>query len=174
MPVLKAYKCETHGDFEAALSICPTCKRRAKRSGIAEIVASRTPPGMGSAKYKNTNRLLETALRDQGLVDYTNKNCHAGEAGKAKFRSEWQHTSGLNVGYGFDFLHKISGGAQLASLDMDSVKTGNPQYNPVNPHALLPEGLSAVTTPDARIGSAAQLRARTTLERGTGGVIGGG
>ncbi len=170
MPVVKTFHCDNCGEFQAPLSICPSCKRRAKRSGIAEIVASRQAPGVSSAKYRNSNRLLETALTEQGLVDYTNRNCHAGEAGKPTFRSEWQHSSGLHVGYGAEFLHKVSGGAQLAQLDLDSVKTGTPIYNPAPAQAALEAAkLSAITTANAKVGVSAQrnphLSARTTIER---------
>ena len=160
---MKSWTCSDHGEFSAPISICPVCKKRSKRNGLKEIIDSGTPPSQTRASFKKTNELMDTTLRAQNMTNYSNATGY-GNAGKATFANEYQHDSGLMVGYGMDFLQKYMGGSQLAQVDLEAVrqgKQGPEAYNPVDVKKLA--DWTATVPAGSTIGSASHIRERTNV-----------
>lgn len=165
---MKSWTCVSHGEFQSPLSICPTCKKRAKRNGLKEIIDSQTAPGVTRAIYSDLNHMMEDAMKAGHLRDYSN----ATGVPKVTFENEFQHESGLVTGYGKDFLHKISGGAPLATMDLDATldrARHTPSHQPVEAVHNAPldlakyDNLHATVEAGGKIGSSRHIAERTNV-----------
>jgi hypothetical protein len=86
--VIKEFRCDTHGDFESGLPICPVCKRKAKRVFL-------TAPNIGSTKFGNINRALDDILPSQHLSNYSNATGYP----RPSFSNVFQNSSGFSAGW---------------------------------------------------------------------------
>ena len=165
---MKSWTCASHGEFRSPISICPTCKKRGKRNGLKEIIETQSAPGVTRAIYSDLNHMMEDALAAGHLRDYSN----ATGVPKVSFENEYQHDTGFVTGYGKDFLNKISGGAPLASMDLDATldrARHTPHYQQVEPVYGAPldlakyDNLHATVNAGGRIGSARHIAERTDV-----------
>lgn len=153
----KEWCCPEHGNFEGAISICPTCKRRGQRVFL-------TAPSVTRANFSKTNAVMEDAFKGNNLRNYSNATGY-GIAGKPTFQNEFQSDSGLVAGYGKDFLAKISGGATLGRLDLEqTLAQRQAVHQQVDPNQLMPDNFAATVQAGAQINSNSHIAARTTIK----------
>jgi hypothetical protein len=150
--VLKEWRCETHGDFEDSLPLCPRCKRIAKRVFL-------TPPNIGSVKQQNITRALDHILPSQNLANYSNATGYP----KPTFDGVYQNSSGMVAGFGLQNLPRL-----LPSVPRDAplgrVDPLTGRREEVNLAAWadkLPKAVSAVN--GEKIGQAGYLRDKRTF-----------
>ena len=157
--IIKEFRCDTHGDFESTLPICPTCKKISKRVFL-------TPPNIGSVKEQNVNRVLDDVLPSQNLTNYSNATGYP----KPVFSNVYTNQSGLSAGWGLGSLKDLGVRMDQPLQKMD-VNTG--QRVPVDLASIeanMPKAVSAEV--GAQVGSGARvskgesvLRSLTQVER---------
>jgi hypothetical protein len=146
--ILKEWRCDSHGDFEAMLGICSCCGRKATRVFLS-------PPRIQTGMAKRVDRTLSREFERRGITNFSNSG------GVNKFtqgrRPDMTYASGNQAG-----VTAIWGSADLHKYGL------NPAALTVNgaPISLEQRGAEEIkmgdVLPDGR-DRAAALRAQTTI-----------
>ena len=152
MAITKEFRCDAHGDFESGFPLCPVCKKVSRRVFL-------TPPGIGSVRAQNINRVLDDVLPSQNLSNYTNATGYP----KPTFNSIYTNDSGYSAGWGLDSMKDLLGSKDLPLTRMNP-DTGAKETVDVHQWAnALPKAVSAVN--GQPVGRGGMLKSRTAIER---------
>jgi hypothetical protein len=116
--IIKEYKCETDGDFESGVPICPKCGEIAKRT-------FKTAVGLSFGKAKRIDMVIEGEFARRGISNYTNAY------GAPKVDYGDNNYGGISAGWGKQQLNAIQNQyAPSQPLAPPSLPTGSNSHIP--------------------------------------------